>query len=53
MYGCAVQMLAGCWIHGEELRRWYNLDTQLGTEGEAANSNGGVLNPVLLNIKTN
>jgi hypothetical protein len=50
MYGCAVQMLAGCWAHGEELRRWHNLDTQIGTEGEAANFNGGVLNPALLTI---
>jgi hypothetical protein len=53
MYGCAVQMLAGCWVHGEELRRWHNLDTQIGTEGESANTDGGVLNPALLNIKTN
>ncbi len=51
MYGCAVSMLAGCWIHGEELRRWHNRDTQIGSEGKAANASGGVLNPALLNIR--
>lgn len=50
MYGCAVSILAACWIHGEELRRWHNLDTQIGNEGERANENGGVLNPALLSI---
>lgn len=50
MYGCAVSMLAGWWIHGERLRRWHNVDTQIGTEGERANESGGVLNPALLNI---
>ena len=34
MYGCAVSMLAQCWKHGEELRRWHNKDTQIGTEGD-------------------
>jgi hypothetical protein len=48
MYGCAVSMLAQCWQHGEALRRWHNLKTQLGTEGERANESGGVLNPALL-----
>jgi len=50
MYGCAVQSLAHFWEHGEELRRWHNLDTQIGTEGEAANESGGTLNPAILNI---
>lgn len=52
MYGCAVSILAQCWAHGEELRRWHNLDTQIGNEGERANKTGGVLNPALLNIRT-
>lgn len=52
MYGCAVGILAGVWIHGEQLRRWHNLDTQLGHEGERANESGGVLNPALLTIIT-
>lgn len=50
MYGCAVGALAKCWQHGEELRRWHNLKTQIGDEGERANASGGVLNPALLNI---
>lgn len=51
MYGCAVSMLSRCWAHGEELRRWHNLDTQIGTEGEKANASGGVLNPALLSAR--
>ncbi len=50
MYGAAVSMLAQVWEHGEELRRWHNLDTQIGNEGEKANKSGGTLNPALLNI---
>jgi len=50
MYGCAVSMLSQCWIHGEELRQWHNLKTQVGDEGEKANASGGVLNPSLLII---
>jgi hypothetical protein len=48
MYGAAVSMLAQCWTHGEELRQWHNLDTQIGDEGERANADGGTLNPALL-----
>ena len=51
MYGCAVSALARFWEHGEELRRWHNLDVQIGNEGEKANKSGGVLNPALLNIE--
>ena len=50
MYGAAVSVLAHCWLHGEELRRWHNLKTQIGKEGEKANESGGVLNPALLHI---
>lgn len=50
MYGCAVNVLTHCWKHGEVLRRWHNLDTQLGDEGETANESGGVLNPALLSV---
>lgn len=50
MYGCAVSMLAQAWAHGERLRRWHNLDAQIGDEGARANENGGTLNPALLNI---
>lgn len=50
MYGAAVSTLAHVWQHGDQLRRWHNLKTQIGTEGERANETGGVLNPALLNI---
>lgn len=50
MYGCAVSILTQTWKHGEELRRWHNLDTQVGSEGERANESGGVLNPALLSV---
>ena len=50
MYGIAVSILAQCWVHGEELRRWHNLHVQIGSEGEAANESGGVLNPAMLSI---
>lgn len=50
MYGAAVSMLAKAWVHGEALRRWHNLKTQIGQEGVRANETGGTLNPALLNI---
>lgn len=50
MYGAAVATLSHVWKHGEELRRWHNLKTQIGNEGERANANGQVLNPAILNI---
>lgn len=48
MYGCAVNILSHVWIHGEALRLWHNLNTQIGTEGERANESGAVLNPATL-----
>lgn len=51
MYGCAVDILVKVWAHGEELRKWHNIDCQIGTEGEKANESGGVLNPAILTIK--
>ena len=50
MYGMAVAILSQYWKHGEELRRWHNLDSQIADEGQRANESGGVLNPALLNI---
>ncbi len=50
MYGCAVSVLSHVWVHGEELRKWHNLSSQIGHEGEKANKEGGVLNPALLNF---
>ena len=51
MYGLAVGVLSHVWEHGEELRRWHNLDRQIRDEGEQANESGGVLNPALLTLE--
>lgn len=51
MYGCAVSILANTWKHGDELRRWHNLDTQIRDEGEKANESGGTLNPALMTVR--
>lgn len=51
MYGAAVSMLAKLWVHGEALRRWHNKEIQLGTEGDQANDNGGVLYPAMIHLK--
>ncbi len=50
MYGAAVSILSAVWIHGEQLRRWHNKNTQIHSEGDAANDSGGVLNPAILTI---
>jgi len=50
MYGVAVSVLATSWAWGERLRKWHNLDIQIGHEGERANEGKGVLNPALLNL---
>lgn len=50
MYGAAVSTLAAVWKHGEALRLWHNLKSQIGTEGERANESGGVLNPAILSV---
>ncbi len=47
-YGVSVGILSKCWTHGEELRVWHNIDSQIGTEGEEANKKGSVLNPAIL-----
>ncbi len=49
-YGVAVSTLSRVWSHGEELRKWHNLQTQIGDEGKRANESGGVLNPALLSL---
>jgi hypothetical protein len=50
MYGMAVSILSKAWVHGEQLRHWHNLRTQIGSEGEEANAKGSVLNPALLRV---
>lgn len=49
-YGMAVSILSKVWTHGDELRRWHNLDTQIHHEGEDANKSGKTLNPALLTL---
>jgi hypothetical protein len=44
MYGAAVSILAQCWIHGEELRKWHN--------GEYNYDGEGTVNPAILTIST-
>ena len=43
MYGAAVSILAKCWKHGEQLRKWHNKEYK--HEGD------GVVNPAVLTIK--
>ncbi len=50
MAGAVAQMVSRCHSRGEEFRKIWNLDTQIGNEGEKANKGKGVLNPALLNI---
>lgn len=50
MYGAAVSMLSRAWKHGDELRRWHNLDTQIRDEGVLANESEATLNPAMLSI---
>lgn len=50
MHGAAISMLSKCWKHGEDLRLWHNLDTQIASEGVKANKSGGVLNPAVLRL---
>ena len=52
MYGAAASMLSVLWVHGEDLRIWHNIDTQIGDEGEKANESGGVLNPAIMSLNT-
>lgn len=51
MYGCAVSILASVWEHGEQLRIWHNLKTQIKDEGEKANKSGAVLNPAIISFR--
>lgn len=43
MYGAAVSILAHCWVHGEELRKWHN--KEYGYEGE------GCVNPAIITVE--
>lgn len=50
MAGCVAQIVSQLHSRGEEFHRKWNLDNQIGSEGEKANEKGGVLNPALLNV---
>lgn len=44
MHGAAVSTLAGCWAHGDELRKWHNRKYDVNDEEK------GVVNPAVLTI---
>ena len=48
--GAVASMVSQLAPRGEEFRRWWNLHTQIGNEGERANEGDGVLNPALMTI---
>lgn len=50
MAGCVASMVSQVHSRGEEFRRAWNRDNQIGTEGDKANDSNGVLNPAILNI---
>ena len=50
MAGCVASMVSQCHSRGEEFRKQWNIDQQIGSEGEKANKEGAVLNPALLTI---
>lgn len=51
MAGAVAQMVSVCHSRGEEFRKKFNLDIQLGDEGEKANEKETVLNPAIVCIK--
>jgi hypothetical protein len=51
MAACVAQMISQCHSRGEEFRRQWNEDNQLGNEGDRANQSGGILNPAILEIR--
>lgn len=50
MAGAVASMVSACHERGDEFRRAWNRDTQIGDEGDKANEGDGVLNPALMNI---
>jgi hypothetical protein len=52
MAGAVASMISKCHSRGEEFRRKWNKDYQIGGEGDKANEGSGVLNPALLTIQT-
>lgn len=52
MAGCVAEMISVCHSRGDEFRRKWNSDNQIGDEGDKASEKGAVLNPALLTIST-
>ena len=50
MAGAVASMVSQCHSRGEEFRREWNGETEIGDEGKRVNESGGVLNPALLNV---
>ena len=51
MAGCVAAMVAQCHSRGEEFRKKWNKETQIGDEGDRANKKkDAILNPALLRI---
>jgi hypothetical protein len=50
MAGAVASMVSGCHSRGDEFRRIWNGEVQIGDEGDKANESGGVLNPAVLNV---
>jgi len=42
MAGCVAQMVSHCHTRGEEFRKKWNVDNQIGNEGDKANEGKGV-----------
>jgi hypothetical protein len=51
--GCVAQLVSHVHSRGEEFRTQWNIENQIGDEGERANKSksGGVLNPALRNME--
>lgn len=51
MAGAVATMVSQCHSRGEEFRRAWNSEVQIGNEGDKVNDNGGVLNPAIITVK--
>ena len=53
MSGFVAKIISDCHSRGEEFRIKWNKDHQINDEeGDGANKDGGVINPAIINIKT-
>ena len=51
MAGCVASMISQCHSQGEEFRRIWNGEIQIGNEGEEATKNKRTLNPALMTMQ--